>query len=422
MFRGSVTLALALVCAPALAQESALDGARASVRTNPNDVNASLTLGRALRRAGKYAEAATELRRGASTFAGHQPDGAIKLHWELARTFIAQRDFSQAVVECRVVGAQTGGAAAGHACAAEAHLLWRRATDAFTEIQQAGRTYDSKVAEGRALALQLKDTEAEAAFKDAMTLNPSGAEPHLYLGKYWVDTGKTDQGIAELKRAVELDGTNPDALYELGRALPAGADAVTALEKATRERTNHLEAWVRLADVDLSLGKNADAKTAASSALHINALDPSAHVVVGRVALADGKADDALAEARAALGVMASSASAKLLMADAYAKKGEIDLALEQYQAAYGLDRQNPDVLVHATLACIKAGRNTSARAYATTATHDFPTWGPAFAALGDALAADGDSAGARAAYDKALQGKGPVDAAAVRAKIAGLR
>ncbi len=197
---------------------------------------------------------------------------------------------------------------------------------------------------------------------------------------------------------------------------------MTALEKATRERTNHLEAWVRLADVDLALGKNAEAKTAASSALHINAQDPSAHVVVGRVALAEGKADDALAEARSALGVMASSASAKLLMADAYAKKGEIDLALEQYQAAYGLDRQNPDVLVHATLACIKAGRNTSARAYATTATHDFPTWGPAFVALGDALAADGDSSGARTAYDKALQGKGPVDAAAVRAKIAGLR
>lgn len=421
MFRGSLTLAIALVSTTALAQESALDGARAQVHANANDTNASLALGRALRRAGRYAEAATELRRGAATFAGHQPDAAIKLHWELARTFIGQRDFSQAMIECRVVGAQTGGATAGHACAAEAHLLWRRSTDALTEIAQAGRTYESKVSEGRALALQLKDNEATAAFKDAMALNASGAEPHLYLGKFLVDTNKTDQGVAELKRAVELDPTNPEALYELGRALPAGPDAVTALDKATHERPSYLDAWVRLADVDLTLGKNAEAKTAAASALKINGQDPSAHVVVGRVALADGKADDALSEARAALGAMANSAAAKLLMADAYAKKGDIDLALEQYQAAYGLDRLNPDVLVHATLACIKAGRNTSARAYATTATRDFPTWGPAFAALGDALAADGDSAGARAAYDKALQGKGPVDATAVRAKIAAL-
>ncbi len=418
---------LALVGASSLgarvahAQESALDSARAAVHANGNDTSAAVTYGRALRRAGRYPEALTELRRGASTLAGHQPDAAIKLHWELARTFIAQRDFTQAMIECRVVGAQTGGAASGHACTAEAHLLWRRATDAVAEAQQAGHTYDQKVAEGRALALQLKDAEAEAAFRDAMTLKSDGADPHLYLGKFWVDTGKQDQGVAELKKAVELDPSNPDALYELGHALPSSADAATALEKATRERPSFLDAWVRLAEVDLSLGKNAEARTAAASALHINAQDPSSHVVVGRVALADGKADDALTEARAALGVMANSASAKLLMADAYAKKGDIDLALEQYQNAYGLDRQNPDVLVHAALACIKAGRLTSARAYGTTVTRDFPTWGPGWAAYGEALAADGDAAGARTAFDKALVGRGPIDATAIRAKMATL-
>ncbi len=420
----SFAVSVAFVAPLAFAQESALDAARAAVHANANDPNASLAYGRALRRAGRYAEAAAELRRGAATIAGHQPDAAIKLHWELARTFIGQRDFSQAMVACRVAAAQTGGAQAGHACAAEAHLLWRRATDAITELAQAGRTYDSKVSEGRALALQLKDAEAEAAFRDAMTLNANGAEPHLYLGKYWVDIGKSDAGIAELKRAVELDGSNPDALYELGHALassPHAVDAVTPLEKAARERPSFLDAWVKLAEVQIALGKNVEARAAAQSALHINAQDASAHVIVGRVALAEGKADDAMNDARAALAVMANSAAAKFLMADAYAKKGDIDLALEQYQAAYGLDRQNPDILVHATLSCIRAGRLTSARAYATTATHEFATWGPAFAALGDALAADGDSAGAHAAYDKALQGRGPIDAAAIRTKIAAL-
>ncbi len=405
----------------ASAQESALDAARAAVRTNGADPNASVTLGRALRRAGKYADSLTELRRGASTLAGHQADSAMKLHWEIARTLIAQREFFQAINECHVVGAQTGGTTSGHACDAEAHLLWRRATDALAEIALAGRTYESKLAEGRALALQTKDHEAETAFREAMTLKADAADPHLYLGKFWVDTAKVDQGIVELKRAVELDPSNPDALYELGHALQPGADAVTALEKATRERSNHLDAWVRLAEVDIGLGKNAEARVAAASALRINPQDASAHVIVGRVALADGKPDDAMIEARAALGVMASSASAKLLLADVYAKKGEIDLALEQYQAAYGLDRQNPEVLVHATLACIKAGRLTSARAYGTTLTREHPTWGPGFAAYGDALSADGDPTGARAAYDKALQGRGPIDAAAIRAKMAAL-
>jgi tetratricopeptide (TPR) repeat protein len=417
----AVSFAIAMTVGDASAQESQLDSARQAVHANANDPLAAVALGRALRRAGRYAESITELRRGAATLAGHQADAAVKLHWELARAFIAQRDYPHATMECRVASAQTGGAAAGHVCTAEAFLLWRRAIDAVTELQQAGRTYESKVAEGRALAFQLKDAEAEAAFRDAMTLKADAAEPHLQLGRFWVDTAKADAGIVELKKAVELDPSDPDALYELGRSLPVGADAVTALEKATRERPNHLEAWVRLAEVDIALGKNPEARAAATAALHINPQDASPHVVVGRVALAEGKADDAMTEARTALGVMASSAPAKLLMADAYATKGDIDLALEQYQAAYGLDRLNPDILVHAALACIKASRLTSARAYATTATRDFPTWGPGWAALGDGLAADGDASGARTAYDKALAGRGPIDAAAIRTKMAAL-
>ena len=415
-----VGLAVGLAPASATAQESALDAARAATHAAPNDPSASVAFGRALRRAGRYSESLAELRRGAATLAGRQADSAIKLHWELARTLIAQRDYSSAMVACRVVGAQTGGAAAGHVCAAEASLLWRRASDALVEVQQAGRSYEGKIALGRALALQLKDADAEAAFRDAMTLKPDGAEPHLYLGQFWVDTNKTDPGIAELKKAVDLDPSNPDALYAYGHALPTGQDALTALDKATRERPSFLDAWVRLAEVDLALGKTADARTAASTALHINGQDPAAHVVVGRVALVDGKPDDAIAHARSALGVMASSALAKLLLADGYAQKGDIDLALEQYQAAYGLDRQNPDTLVHAALACIKAGRLTSARAYGTTASKEFPTWGPGWVALGDALAADGDGAAARTAYDKAL-GARSIDPAAVRAKIAAL-
>jgi len=405
----------------AWAQESALGAARAATHASPNDTNAAIAFARALRRAGHYAESLAELRRGASTLAGRQADAAQKLHWEIARTFIAQRDYSSAMVECRVVGAQTGGAAAGHVCTAETHLLWRRGSDAITEIQQAGRSYESKLAEGRTYALQLKDTEAEAAFRDAMSLKPDAADPHLYLGKYWVDTNKIDQGVAELKKAVELEPSYPDALYELGRSLPANQDAVSALDKATRERPGYLEAWAKLAEDDLALGKNADARTAAAAALRINPQDATSQVVTGRVALADGKADDAVTAARAALGVMANSAQAKLLLADAYAKKGDIDLALEQYQAAYGIDRQNPDILVHAADACTKAGRLTSARAYSTTATKDFPTWGPGWVALGDALAADGDASGARTAYDKALAARGPVDAAAVRTKMAAL-
>ncbi len=419
-------LAVALGSAPAHAQVSAVDPARAAAHAHPSDVNASIALGKALRRAGRDREALAELRRGASTVSGRRGPGAIAVHWEIARTYIAERNFAQAMVACRVVGAQTGGAAAGHACAAEAHLLWRRASEALGETAAAlaggNKSYDAKVSEGRAYALQLKDAQAEASFRAAIGWKPDAPEAHLYLGRFLVDTHKTDQGIPELRKAAQLDPSGPEAAYELGRALGATADGLAALQRATRERPGFLKAWVKLAEVDLALGKTTDARVAAQAALKIAGQDASAHIVVGRVDLAEGKVDEALAEARTALGVLANSAGAKLLMADAYAKKGEIDLALEAYQAAASYDRLDPAPLVHAAEACIKAQRLTSARAYAQKVTKDFADWGPGWVALGDTLAADHDPAGARAAYTKALQSKGPVDAAAVRAKLARLR
>jgi hypothetical protein len=78
--------------------------------------------------------------------------------------------------------------------------------------------------------------------------------------------------------------------------------------------------------------------------------------------------------------------------------------------------------LVHASAACHAAGRDTSAKAFGEKATKEFPEWGPGWVVLGDALVANKDNPGARAAYETALKGKGPVDAAAVRAKLAAIK
>ncbi len=150
--------------------------------------------------------------------------------------------------------------------------------------------------------------------------------------------------------------------------------------------------------------------------------DSSTHVIYGRVLLAEGKPDDAIRAGESALKVLANLASAKLLIADANAKKGEIDLAIESYQGAYGLDHGDPAALVRASEACHAAGRNTSAKAFGMKATVEFPEWGPAWAALGDALAGDNEDAQAKTAYEAALKGRGPIDAGLLRRKMAALK
>lgn len=407
---------------PAAAQESALDGARTAARSG--DPKAALAYGRALRRAGRDSDADAELRRTAASV----PSGplGIQLRWELARVAIARHEFQQAMGHCRSVGAIAGGATAGHACAAEAHLLWRRASEALLETAEAlkggTRSYEAKVAEGTAHELQLEDDPAEGSFREAIGWKPDAWEAHLALGRLLVHRGKRDEGVAELKRAMQLDPHGPEAPFELATTMAPSPEAVTLLEDAIRERPTYAPALRRLADVNMALGRQAEARRAAELALKVDPRDAASHLIMGRVALGEGKPDDAIREGQAALGILANSAGAKLLIADAYARKNEIDLAVENYQAAFGLDHSDPASLVNASQACRAAGRDTSAKAFGEKASREFPEWAPAWVALGDALVANKEVASARVAYETALRSKGPLDSASVQRKIAALK
>ncbi|MDB5220188.1 MAG: domain protein putative component of TonB system, partial [Myxococcaceae bacterium] len=225
-----------------------------------------------------------------------------------------------------------------------------------------------------------------------------------------------------LKKAVELDPHDPVALLELGRALPAGsAESITALERASAERPTSTDALRALANGYVAANRLADAKRTVGSVLKLAPNDVNTHVVSGRLALAEGHPDEAIKEGETAAKLMPNEQSARLLVADGWAKKGEIDLAVEAYQAAFGLDHSDPTPLVNASAACLAAGRTTSAKAFGVRATRDFGSNGAAWVALGDALAADKDTAGAKAAYESAKKANG-ADAAAIDRKLAKLK
>jgi tetratricopeptide (TPR) repeat protein len=419
----AVLLATLFTTEDAPAQESQLEGLRAAARARPTDPTAALALGRALRRAGHTAEALAELRRGVGV--SFRPDALVDLDWEEARVQMDRRDFVQTLTACQALGKLPHASAEGHACTAQAHLLQQRSTEALGETAAAlardPRCYEARLAEARAQDFALDTARSEAAYRTAVTLRPDAAEPHLGLGRLLWRSGRQGDGVAELRRAVALDPDGPDGLYELGLALAPGADSVSGLEHATRERPGFTDAWLALGTQQLAGGRVAEAKKAAVAAERGDPTSAGAKVLLGKVALAEGRADDAIRAGEAALKLVANSAPAKLLVADGNAKKGEIDLALEAYQAAWGLDHGDPTPLVHASEACHAAGRDTSAKAFGLKAAQEFPRWGPAWAALGDALTAQGDKVAAKDAYRKALAGEGPVPREAVQKRLSGL-
>jgi tetratricopeptide (TPR) repeat protein len=422
----AVASVLALSVGPAQAQESQVEALRAASKASASDPLASLALGRTLRRAGHPAEALIELRRGLP-LAAHSPGVLVQLQWEVARSQMDRGDFLGARAACGAVAKLPNAVAQGHTCLAQAHLVRQRATEALAESAAAmaadPRCYEAKLAEGRAYDLALDPTRGELAYRTAIAWRPDGAEAHLGLGRVLLGAGEGFEGRVELRRAVDLDPHDPEALYELAKALPPGPESLAFLERATSERPSFGEAWLALGAQELAAGSIASAQKAAEAATRSDGKNVAPHVLSGKVALAEGKPDDAIREGETALKFLANSASAKLLIADANAKKGEIDRALEAYQAAWGLDRADPTALVHASEACRAAGRNTSARAFGVKATQEFPEWGPAWAALGDALAAQKDHDAARDAYAKAISsGGGALDRDEIRRKMATLR
>jgi tetratricopeptide (TPR) repeat protein len=416
--------ASAVLSGVAVAQQTQVPTLRAAVTGAPGDPAAALALGRALRRAGLLDEAGVELRRGRSLSAG--TGTALKVDWEIERLEFDRRDFVKATALCKDLGGLPGAKAEGHACLAAAQLVRQRATEALSETAIAlaidARCFEAKLAEGRAYALQLQGEKAEASLRSAIALRPSAVEPFIELGRVLEREGKLDDALANLRAAVQLDPDGPDALYALAMALPPGTEQTDLLDRTVRERPSFVDAWLALGDVQYAAGRTARAKEAAAAALRVDGSNARAQVLLGRVALDEGHPDEAIDAARAALRVMANSAAATLLVADAQARKGEVDLALEAYQAAWGLDHGDPTPLVHASQACHSAGRDTSARAFGIKATQEFPKWAPAWVALGDALAAQGETQAARDAYRKALAGDGLADRAAVASKLAALR
>jgi tetratricopeptide (TPR) repeat protein len=420
----AVPAVLACLCEPVAAQETKLDILKTATATAPADLEASVAFGRALRRAGHLTEARTELRR-ARSLSG-KPDLLRRVHWELERVEADRHDYGQALAVCKAMSAIPGSAAEGHACLAAAELVRQRATETLTETALAlgadPRCFEAKFAEGRAYALQLEASRAEASLRAAVALRPAAVEPFIELGRLLDRAGRHDEAISQLRAALQLEPSDPEALFALATLLPPGSESLGLLQRAVAERPSMLDAWIALGTQQLAVGHLVEARTAAASALKADGSSSAARILLGKVALQEGHATEAIEAGREALRIMANSAAATLLVADGEARNGEVDRALEAYQAAWGLDHGDPTPLVHASQACHAAARNTSARAFGVKATQEFPRWGPAWAALGDALASQSEAAAARDAYRKALAGDGLPDRATIESKLAALR
>ena len=121
---------------------------------------------------------------------------------------------------------------------------------------------------------------------DAAALNPHDAEPHYQLGLIHQQRRQYAQAIAQFTRAIEIDKTEVDAQFQLGRiAREQGRldDAIRYLETAAALDPKHSfgEVWREIGATHLAAGRLDAAAAALSEFVERRAYDPEGLYLLG---------------------------------------------------------------------------------------------------------------------------------------------
>jgi tetratricopeptide (TPR) repeat protein len=415
-----------LISGVALAQETKLPALKADTKAKPTDAAAAFALGRAYRRAGKFAEARTELTRAAQLAKG---DDAVRARFELVVVEWESGKHNPSLPQppslamCKQVKVGTSGEALSRVCAAEAWLTFERHTMVDDELAAAEKIdsnlYEAKLTRAKVAIAKGNREDAISKLEALTKATPSRAEGWFFLGQQQIDAGKSTAAVAPLKKARELDPDWPEVSYELARGLPDGTEARDFARAAVAMRTTWPAAWLRLGELELATGGYDAAQKAFENAIKQSPKVVAAHAGLAMSLVKLKKYDAAKKAANDAIGVAANHAPTRLALGEALAGLGETDEAVEQFKFANGLENKDPTGLFRAAEVLLAANQPMKAEAHAEACIKSFPDHARSWEIHGDAAVANKDKKTARESFKKALAApKGSIDKAAVQKKL----
>jgi len=185
---------------------------------------------------------------------------------------------------------------------------------------------------GIALQAQRKWEEAEASFRQAVTLDPLLAEAHNSLGCVLTSQGKLEEAVEALNRAQSLAPHLPQALNNLGNALRLQGkfpEAIAAYRRAAVLDATSPQPWCNLAALLLEMEQAEDSIAAATKALTLDPHQPEAWNCLGNAHLQA----DRVVEAEAAFRHAATSPEAGTNLAALLYDLARFEEAAAQAQA-----------------------------------------------------------------------------------------
>jgi tetratricopeptide (TPR) repeat protein len=148
---------------------------------------------------------------------------------------------------------------------------------------------------------------AETTIAKVLSRRPDDALAHEIMGGILNQTGRSEQGIAELERALALDPNDAAAQGMIGLAktfLGRFAETVAHEEEALRLSPRDSFAWLWLhfeGGAKMALGANEEAVALFRRSIEINRTIPLSHFFLAAALANLGKLDEAQAEVKAGL-------------------------------------------------------------------------------------------------------------------------
>jgi tetratricopeptide (TPR) repeat protein len=409
---------------PAQAQEGTLPARRAAAAERPSDVAAQLAYGRALIEAGHLDQAEKQMDK-----AVRASGGDIETLFEAVRVKFAGGNYKRVRAACRELKKKDPDHVLTHVCMARAFLVWRRASRALPEVEQAiaaaPNNYEALLAQGDARRMRGDFEGAKASYQKALSVNPKGGDAYLGIGLLHLVRHQRPEALAALGKALQVAGDDPDVQFELGRAMLDDGQAEGALRllaKAAAGRPDWEQAKLYHSIALLKSGNAKEAEAALLAYLKRHPDHPVATAQLGGALVALGKYERAEQVLQKALVLSPNDFDTAFSLARLFEKTGRSEEAFTQYRAAADLDRESPRPLIEAARLGVSLQRPMLASALVEKALERAPRSAAALAIYGDALLARGERAAAKERYQQALKGEGPVDRARIKKQLDALK
>ncbi|MCZ6688187.1 MAG: tetratricopeptide repeat protein [Planctomycetota bacterium] len=265
--------------------------------------------------------------------------------------------------------------------------------------------------EGQGLAaLKGRDYEkASAAFRTASEQQPENPDPKELLGCVAAAQGKLAEADSLLEEARDLHGGSPPAKLlinhaiirtRLGRFSAAEQDLADA--EALEEANGEIP--IARAYLRLSRGDPEGALEDLDTAEEMRPADPYVAYLRGVATSSAGRREEALDFFEAALAGGWNESLSFRAIADSHRSLGDVEKAVKYFEYSHAGKTPAADEQFRLGHALLDAGRKSDARRQIDAALEQNPNFVPAILGLGYLLYQEGDYAGSREEFEKALR------------------